>query len=401
MCYAIPGKVIDIKDNFVWIDYFGERRKARNDFFDLALGDYVYAQGGFVIQKISEAKAEKLLQAWHELFFKLKEVDLKLADNTDNLYRYANNLRQKYLGNACCIHGIIEFSNFCRNNCLYCGIRKDNSKIKRYRMQKDQIIQTVKYAVEELNFKALVLQSGEDLYYDEEKLADLIKEIKKFGVLLILSIGEREVYLYERLYKEGARGVLLRFETSNPSLYEKYRPGYNLEDRLNLIKELHRIGYLIFTGFLIGLPGQSNQDILNDIYLTGSLKPEMFSFGPFIPHPDTPLGYASGASLKLVLDTIAKTRIIYPSSRILVTTALETLDKEAAKLGLLCGGNSLMINLTPTEYKKYYEIYPGKASLELNLSERIKKVLDLLYSLGRVPTDLGLEDERSYSYSDY
>lgn len=391
MCYAIPGKVVEIEDSFVTVDYFGEKRKAKNDFYKLSLGDYIYAQGGFVIQKILPQEAEETLKVWKELFFRLQKRDLKLTQKPKNLYQIANSIRHKKLANSCCIHGILEFSNFCRNDCFYCGLRKSNFNIKRYRMDIEEIFNACRYAVEELKFKAIVLQSGEDLWYTEERLKEIVKKItKNLAVLLILSIGERDLKLYEELYREGARAVLLRFETSNEKLYEKYRPYHHLRDRINLIKNLKDLGYLIFTGFLLGLPGQSKKDILNDIRLTGDLKPEMFSFGPFIPHPDTPLGTSLKPSLEWILEIIARTRIKYPYSRILVTTALETLDRRnGLRLGLLSGANSLMINLTPEKYRLLYEIYPERAGLDLTVEERINSVIKLLQSLGRAPTDLG------------
>lgn len=393
MCYAIPGKVVEINDKIVTVDYFEERKKARNDFYqDLTPGEYVYAQGGFVVQRIAEAEALNILQTWQELFAKLKEVDLRLSRSPKGLYQIANATRQKYLGNSCCIHGIIEFSNHCRCNCLYCGIRRDNAKLPRYRMSIDEIVDSCRYAARELKFKALVLQSGEDLWYDDEKLTDIVERVmRECPVLLILSIGERDIGLYRKLYAAGARGALVRFETSNPELYKECRPGHTLEERLSLIKELEGIGYLIFTGFLLGLPGQGGQDALKDIELTNSLNPEMVSFGPLIPHPDTPFKDVAMLTLESVLSTIARTRIICPQARILVTTALETLDKEkGAREGFLAGANSLMINLTPEKYRDSYQIYPRRAGTETGIKERIDNLLQLLTSIGRAPTDLGM-----------
>ena len=393
MCYAIPGKVVEINDKVVTVEYFDERKKTRNDFYqDLAVGEYIYAQGGFVVQRIAEDEAAHILKTWQELFVKLKEVDLRLTREPKGLHQIANATRQRSLGNSCCIHGIIEFSNYCQSNCLYCGIRKDNQTLFRYRMDVDEIVEACEYAVKELKFKALVLQSGEDLWYTEEKLVSIVEKVmQKCPVLLILSIGEREIELYKKLYNAGARGALVRFETSNQKLYQKYRPGHTLEERLSLIKELQKIGYLVFTGFLLGLPGQTEQDILNDIELTQSLRPEMFSFGPLIPHPDTPLKDTPQMPLEAVLNTIARARILHPDSRILVTTALETLDKEeGARAGFLSGANSLMVNLTPKKYRSLYEIYPERAGTELDTKERIEKVLQLLTSIGRAPTDLGM-----------
>ena len=392
MCYAIPGKVTAIKGNIVSVDYFGEEKRAKNDFFNLNPGDYVYAQGGFVVQRISKDEAMPVLESWKELFFKLQQADLRLTQNPKTLYQRANYIRNKYLGNACCIHGIIEFSNFCRSDCLYCGIRKSNSSLLRYRMEVEEIVKVAVEAAEKLGFKALVLQSGEDPWYDADKLVRIVQEIReKAPVLLVLSIGERDIKTYQALYDAGARGVLLRFETSNASLYEKMRPGHNLKERVDLIKGLREMGYLIFTGFLIGLPGQTKEDIEKDIKLTASLGTDMFSFGPFMPHPHTPLGENSHPSLDLVLTVIANTRMSNPEAKILVTTALETLDKKnGLKFGLLSGGNSLMINLTPAKYQRLYDIYPERAGIQEDVTQRIDSTIKLLHSLGRAPADLGL-----------
>jgi biotin synthase len=392
MCYAIPGKIVDINKRVVTVDYFGEKRKARNDFFELNRGEYIYAQGGFVVNKVAENEAAKILEVWKELFFKLQETDLRLTHKPKDLRSIANSLRQKHQGNSCCVHGIIEFSNYCGSDCLYCGIRVSNSKLTRYRMTVDEIVKTAEHCVNELKFKAIVLQSGEDSRYDEEKLSEIIERIiKNSPCLVILSIGEKGIKIYKKLYKLGARGALIRFETSSSKLYEKMRPGRTLKDRLNQIKKLREMGYLIMTGFLIGLPGQSQEDILNDIKLAGDLGTDMFSFGPFIPHPDTPLAGSKIPKLDLALDTIARARLINPKAKILVTTALETLDKEnGLRSGLMSGGNSLMINLTPKKYRRLYDIYPNRSGINSGITQRIDSTLQLLRSIGRAPSDLGL-----------
>ncbi|MFH0807516.1 MAG: [FeFe] hydrogenase H-cluster radical SAM maturase HydE [Elusimicrobiota bacterium] len=392
MCYAIPGKVVEINDKTVTVEYFGEKRKARNEFYDLKLGEYIYAQGGFVIQRMSEREALPVLESWKELFFELQEIDAKLAKNTKSLFDKANAVRHKHLGNACCVHGIIEFSNYCKNNCAYCGLRKDNAKIERYRMSVDEIVETAENAINKLGFKALVLQSGEDDLYTDEKLVEIVKRImSKSPILLILSLGERIRETYQKLYKEGARGVLLRFETSNPELFKKLKPESDYDKRIELIKNLRDMGYLIFTGFLVGLPGQEEADLINDIELTNSLGTDMFSFGPFIPHPQTPLADAKLPTMDIVLTAIARARILNPEAKILVTTAMETLDKEnGAKLGLMSGGNSLMINLTPQKYRKYYEIYPDRAGTNKEAVKQVEETLELLRLIGRAPTDLGI-----------
>jgi len=430
MCYAIPGKVEKIEQNTVTVDYFGEKRKAHNELSRIAIGDYIYAQGGFVVSKISASEAQSILAVWKETFFQLQEVDLKLSrlqfsdTRTDKklfaildkasqsrqlsrrellsllelkaphelelFFKTANFLRQKYHKNSCCVHGIIEISNYCRQSCQYCGISSYNQELKRYRMSKDEILQAAKEAVEVYGFKSLVLQSGEDPGYSIDELADIVKQIKeKFPALIFISFGEIGVAGLERLYQAGARGLLMRFETSNLKLYQKVHPGMNFENRLLHLRKAYSLGYLILTGGLIGLPGQTNEDILNDLFLAKELHTEMYSFGPFIPHPATPLLNQKPAPVEEVIKVLALARIIGDdSAKILVTTALETLSKEAAKSSLLAGANSLMLNVTPLSYRPFYSIYPNRAHQSEDISAQIGSTVSLLRSLGRAPTDL-------------
>lgn len=418
MCYAIPGKVVEVRGKLVTLDYFGEKREAVNEFTYVKPGDYVYAQGGFVVQEISETEAVAILDSWKQKFFQLKEIDNKLSQdpgsselfkdvidkindnvtlekndllrimNYDGLFKLANSIRAKHLKNSCCVHGIIEFSNHCNNNCTYCGIRCSNS-INRYRMNPEEIIEHAKKVVNELGFKALVLQSGDDDWYTTDKLVNIIKEVKKLGVLIFMSIGNRDKDCYTEMYKAGARGVLLRFETSNFEIYEKVHPNskLDLEKRVELIKHCRELGYIIATGSIIGLPGQTDEDIINDILLTKKLGAEMYSFGPLIPHKDTPLADHEKISLEKMLKVIAIARLVDPDGKILVTTALENLDKQGKRKGLLAGANSLMINVTPTNYKQDYNIYPR---IDNEVKQDIADTLQVLYSIGRAPTDLGI-----------
>ncbi len=392
MCYAIPGRVIETAHNMVTVDYFGEKRKARNELDGVKPGDYVYAQGGFVIQTIPEEQAKEILKTWEELLRHLQQVDLQFAKEKTNIYQTANAIRQKELGNACCVHGIIEFSNVCKNNCLYCGIRKGNDTIQRYRMSMDEIVSACDNAVNTLGFKALVLQSGEDETVTGERLAGLIEKIKqKCAVLIIVSVGEKSLQEYKKMYDAGARGALVRFETSNEKLYEKFKPESTLTQRIRLIHALKEMGFFIMTGFLVGLPGQTEKDIENDISVCLSLEPDMLTFGPFIPHPKTPLASQSAPDLHQVLAVMARLRTLCSDAKIVVTTALETLDKEnGARMGLLSGGNSMMINVTPQKYRQLYEIYPNRESSHVSTEQKISRVIKLLHSLGRAPTDLGI-----------
>ena len=427
MCYAIPGRVIELKKNMAIVDYFGEQRKILNEFSDIEKGDYVYAQGGILINKIANEKAEEILDLWKDKFFELKSIDKKLSDikrikaplnllgilqkislkkklteselksllmlndkeELNLLYETSNNIRQKEHDNACCIHGIIEFSNYCINNCFYCGIRKDNYK-KRYRMEVNDIINTAKIAVDKHGFKALVLQSGEDGYYDEKKLVKIVKEIRKLNVLIFLSIGQREKKLYKKLFKAGARAVLLRFETSNEDIFNRLRPGTSLKERIQLIRDLKGMGYILATGFIIGLPGETNKDIINNILLAKSLKADMYSFGPLMPAKGTPLANYPKPLKDLILKIISITRFVDRKSKILITTAFETLDNDAKKEGLLAGANSLMVNITPKNYAELYSIYDNRACITEDIEKNVKDTVELLYSIGRAPTDLGI-----------
>ncbi|MBI5192534.1 MAG: [FeFe] hydrogenase H-cluster radical SAM maturase HydE [Nitrospirae bacterium] len=450
MCYSIPGKVISISNNIALIDYFGEKKEALVDVEDIKTGDYVFAQGGVIVQKLGEDEAIGILAGWEELFFKLQEKDRILSETNPpqlfngggenqrdknvppilNLFmdrrgfpttpeillsgpltkerlltllrctdkeqiihicKTANAIRHKIHKNASCVHGILEFSNFCKNDCAYCGIRGENRKIERYRMTVDEIVHEVITGVNKYGFKALVLQSGEDSYYTTERLVEIISRIRKgAGVLLILSIGERDVESYRKLYNAGARGVLIRFETSNTHIYRKIHTTLQYENRLNILKELKDIGYLIATGSLIGLPGQTEEDILEDIFLARSLNTEMYSFGPFIPHPDTPLAGMTAIDLQTMLKVIAVTRLAVNDGNILVTSAVEKLfGNEGLQQALMAGGNSIMINLTPERYRRLYSIYPGKGEENSNIRKNITETMSLLHSLGRAPMDVG------------
>ncbi|MFC1510970.1 radical SAM protein [Candidatus Margulisiibacteriota bacterium] len=424
MCYAIPGRIVEMKDKTVVVDYFGETRKAINELGSLKIGDFIYAQGGFVINKVSEAEAKQVLDIWREMFFELRKTDLrlsrlefddigidkqfsiildkaaeglplkkaellKLLETTNRrelnlLFKVANFLREKHLKNACCVHGIIEFSNYCQNDCVYCGIRKNNLYLKRYRMSEEEIVKAVGEAVEKHGFKALVLQSGEDPHYTVDKLAKVIRRIKeKFAVLLFISVGEIGRAGLAELYEAGARGMLMRFETSNPALYSKLHTGDKLEDRLQEVRAAYELGYLVLTGGLIGLPGQTEDDLLNDILLTKELNAEMYTFGPVLP---------DGPKSELVLKVLAVSRIVDPANaKIVVTTGFETLDQDARRLGLLAGANSMMLNVTPLKYRKLYNIYPNRAHITEKIEDQIKDALDMLYGLGRAPTDLGVK----------
>ncbi len=432
MCYAIPGKIESIQEKTVVVDYFGEKRKAHNELEGLSVGDYIYAQGGFAIQKIPLDEAKSILAVWKETFFELQEVDLQLSRLDLNpgsvsqeflkildkavegreltrqellvlinekdktalklLFKTANFLRQKHHKNSCCVHGIIEISNYCHSACSFCGISGENKNITRYRMSQEEILEAAKVAIQEHGFKTLVLQSGQDCGYSIEERAQIIRQIKtNWPALIFISFGEVGLDNLKILYDAGARGLLLRFETSNPELYQQVNPGKELASRIAHLKKAYELGYLIITGGLIGLPGQSQEDLLNDILLAKELHAEMYSFGPFISHPQTPLANHPSALAETVLKVIALARIIdVVQAKILVTTALETLDPEARHEALISGANSVMLNVTPLKYRPFYNLYPWRAHESESIQDQINDTIGLLMSLGRSPTDLSI-----------
>lgn len=428
MCYAIPAKLVAINGQIGIVDYFGEQRKVLLDDIDLLkIGDYIYAQGGVYVRKIPKAEALEILEHWQDVFFELQKTDAALAtidtaklppnalavlqkvnlrksltkdemlallaledpQELKVLYEIANNVRQREHGNASCVHGIIEFSNYCNNNCYYCGIRRDK-EIQRYRMSIDEIIATARYAAETHGFKALVLQSGEDYWYDDAKLATIVKEVRRLGVLVFVSLGLRSQETYRQLYAAGARAALLRFETSNAEIFAKIRPGTDLAARIELIKSLKEMGYVLATGFMLGLPGENHLDIVNNILLTRYLGPDMYSYGPLIPTQGTPLADVSKIIPSLMLKAIAITRFVDSNSNILVSTALETLDPATKREALLAGANSLMLNVTPNQYRELYAIYDNRAGVDSAIEKSIQETVSLLYNLGRAPTDIGV-----------
>ncbi len=432
MCYAIPGRIKGFEGKFVLVDYFGEERKAINELKGLHAGDYVYAQGGFVITRVSAKEAEATLSTWKDLFFELQEIDkegsklspwggarytkvrdlkdkvvtgekltreetkylldIKDTGELDFLLNAANYIRQRHHSNSCCVHGIVEISNYCAEGCGYCGISCLNTGLKRYRMSADEIFEAVRSAVEDHGFKALVLQSGEDPSRTIDELVFIISEIKRrFGVLIFISFGEVGKSALSRLYEAGARGVLLRFETSDADLFARLHPGSTLEARLAEIRHANELGYLIITGALIGLPGQTSEMIARDIELAGELNVEMLSMGPFLPHPLTPMANVPAPSVAGIVKALAAARFALSSQvKTLVTTGLETLAPEARREALMAGANSVMLNVTPLERRALYEIYPGRAHQDDAIQTQITDTITLLEGLGRAPTDLSI-----------
>ncbi len=280
---------------------------------------------------------------------KTEIIKLLQSDGTE-LFKEADRLRHECVGDEVLVRGLIEFSNYCRQNCLYCGIRGANDKVDRYRLTPQEIIELA-----QSDYKTFVLQSGEDPYFTTEILCDIVKEIKKRDVAVTLSIGERDDY--EQLKAAGADRFLLRIETTNPELYAKMHPGMSLESRKECLFKLKELGYETGTGCLVGLPGQTLEMLADDILFFKKLQADMVGLGPFIPCQNTPLGDSTGGTFDLALKVMAITRLVLPDINIPATTAMETLETGGREKALQSGANVVMINITPENYRKKYEIY--------------------------------------------
>lgn len=278
----------------------------------------------------------------------------------ERLFTSADLARKKYVGDEVHIRGLIEASNICENNCLYCGLRKDNTGIKRYRLTFDEIFDAARHA-SSMGYRTVVIQTGESGVYASRDLCDIIRRVKEeLDLAVTLSLGELEYAEYEALRLAGADRYLMRFETSDAGLFKKLRPGADLASRFERLRWLRELGYQVGSGIMIGLPGQTIESVADDIMLFGELELDMVGSGPFIANPDTPLVNSSGGSLIASLKLIALTRLVTLNAHIPVTTALGSIDARGRQKGLACGANVIMPNCTPRKYREYYLLYPGK-----------------------------------------
>ncbi|MDR2399998.1 MAG: [FeFe] hydrogenase H-cluster radical SAM maturase HydE [Endomicrobium sp.] len=284
------------------------------------------------------------------------------TEKNDELFSAADKIRKKYVGDEVHLRALIEFSNYCKQNCLYCGLRKDNTKIIRYRLAPQEIINLAK-KVANYGYKTIVLQSGEDLYYTVDIMSKMIFEIKKFDVAVTLSIGEKTFEEYNAYRKAGADRYLLRIETTDEMLYNRLDPSMSLKNRMECLENIKNLGYEIGSGIMVGLPGQTLESIAKDIVFLKSIPVDMAGIGPFIYHPDTPIEKSICNSFDLSLKVMAILRLLMPDINIPATTAMETLNPNGRLIALQCGANVVMPNATETEYRRHYEIYPGKICL--------------------------------------
>ena len=314
------------------------------------------------------------------------------AKYSPELFAAADKVRKEKVGDEIFLRGIIEFSNHCERNCLYCGLRKGNASLSRYRMSEDEIIATAEQ-IKNTGVPTVVLQSGEDSFYSQDIICRLIERIRKETDLIItLSIGERALNDYNAFQRAGANRYLLKHETASLDLYRYLRPGCEWENRMQCLRRLKELGFETGTGNMVGLPGQTPEILADDLLVMKYLDADMLGIGPFIAHPDTPLAGIGHDDLELTLRVLALARLITRNTNIPATTALATLHQQGRLLALQAGANVVMPDFTPKIYKTRYDIYPGRTDVgpAVEIIGRLEKDFQsigrtLQYSVGSRP----------------
>lgn len=308
-----------------------------------------------IINKLYEANSANEKELLY-LLDNINEIEV------DYLISKAHDTRMKYYSNKVYLRGLIELTSFCKKDCLYCGLRRSNKNAQRYRLGIEDVLECVRKG-DKLGYKTFVLQGGEDAYYSDEIMINIIKAIKKEFPenAITLSLGERSYESYKNLFEAGADRYLLRHESASKELYESIHPGEPFEERFNCLKNLKEIGYQAGAGFMVGIPNQTNEDLVNDLIFVKRFDPAMCGIGPFIPHKDTPLKEYNHGSLEKTVICLAIVRLLLPKVLLPATTALSSIDKNGRNAGLKAGGNVIMPNLSPMSVRKKYSLYNDKA----------------------------------------
>ncbi|MBO5292942.1 MAG: [FeFe] hydrogenase H-cluster radical SAM maturase HydE [Lachnospiraceae bacterium] len=307
--------------------------------------------------------AEKLVKQQNltdrELYRLIEERD---EETGKYLEEQAGKMRRLYYGNQIYIRGLIEFTNYCKNDCYYCGIRCSNRKAERYRLSREEILSCCKQGYE-LGFRTFVLQGGEDLWYDDERLCDIVRTIRNGfpDCAITLSCGERSRESYQALFDAGANRYLLRHETADEVHYRRLHPaGMSFSHRMACLRQLKEIGYQVGCGFMVGTPGQTIEHLVRELRFLQSFRPHMVGIGPFLPHRDTPFREEAGGTAELTLYMLSLIRLLLPKVLLPATTALGTAAGDGRERGILAGANVVMPNLSPVSVRKKYMLYDDK-----------------------------------------
>ena len=324
----------------------------------------------------------------------------------EKLFAAADELRCKVFGDAVYLRGIIEFSNYCQENCLYCGLRRANRKIIRYRLNFTEIMACVA-EIAAAGITTIVLQTGDDPYYSPESIAKIIKAIKsQYSVAVTLSLGEHDEETYKLWRDAGADRYLLKIETFDQDNYSRLRPGKFWDERRKCLELLRKLGYEIGSGIMVGLPGETLENLALAIQQLAMMKLHMIGLGPFIVHPQTPLASESNGDLNLAYRTLALTRLLNPYANIPATNALDSLQPGARRRGLQIGANVIMPTFTPDYLKENYNIYPGKNISGIDHADRLKSALGMVkeagytisYARGDSPLKFQIPNSKSQNY---
>lgn len=292
-----------------------------------------------------------------------KHVDSRLRGVMDEeLQQEADRVRRSLYGNQVYIRGLIEFTNYCKNDCYYCGIRRSNQEAVRYRLNREEILECCAQGYG-LGFRTFVLQGGEDGYYTDDIICDIVSRIRQKypDCAITLSMGEKEKSSYKEYFKAGANRYLLRHETANEAHYHKLHPEtMSLHNRKRCLYDLKEIGYQVGAGFMVGSPYQTVDNLIEDIRFLQELQPDMIGIGPYITHEQTPFAHWENGSLQMTLRLLSILRLLFPYVLLPATTALGTIHPQGRELGLRAGANVVMPNLSPVNVRKLYELYENK-----------------------------------------
>lgn len=326
-----------------------------------------------------------------------KEEFVYIIDNHNKesdayLFEKSRKARESVYGKDVYIRGLIEFTNICKNNCYYCGIRAGVTQASRYRLTKEDIIDSCDVGYE-LGFRTFVLQGGEDLGYSDNDICEIVSAIRERyeDVAITLSIGEKERKSYEAYYNAGATRYLLRHETANKEHYQKLHPSdMSFDNRMRCLRDLKDIGYQVGCGFMVGSPYQTSSNLAEDLLFISDFKPHMVGIGPFIPHHDTPFAEKKAGTLELTLLLLGMIRLINPNVLLPATTALGTINEKGRELGILAGSNVVMPNLSPQEVRKKYLLYDNKICTGDEAAESVNSLSKRMESIGyKIVVDRG------------
>ena len=311
-------------------------------------------------------------------------IDSCNPQTAEVLFKKARKQCEIYYNKKVFIRGLIEFTNFCKNNCYYCGIRRNNKNINRYRLTEDAIMSCC-HTGYKLGFRTFVLQGGEDLFFTDDRMVSIIKSIKSefCDCAVTLSIGERSTESYKRMYDAGADRFLLRHETFNKEHYESLHPQeLSSENRQKCLYALKETGYQVGSGFMVGSPGQTTEHLAEDMIFLKQLNPHMVGIGPFIPHHDTPFKNEKSGTIDKTLYMIGLLRLMLPGVLLPATTALASLETDGRKKGILAGANVVMPNLSPVVTRKDYSLYDNKRCLGDEAAEGVGLLKEEMKDIG-------------------